>query len=426
MVIYKELKRNTQRVPTTLGGGQLGYLGLILEPSVYITIPGAARFDRPTDPGIFNPTSQITQRSTRSTSSNVSTSSTGSGNTSGTSTTLTSEQIATQKAMHDESVRLYHECQRVEVALRNQLIEAIEPIYLKPLRNKNTDMINDSIPTIIAFLNKRYGKISDPQLVEKERELLEFTWDIDEQPDTAFNEVDNFANICEIVGQALTDRKKVQLAYCLFQRVAVYRDALMQWNSKTANNTYDDFKDFMRDEHDKLEEVGALKINDSNLNNINIIKTINEKHDELSQRLEERLKVNFIESLASYGNIEQDCHRCPTIDTATDSSLTSNIFESSANNIASDTMLEKIMKEFRELKDRVETLANGQPTSQVTSRKRGKDINPRTGKPYRRYCWSCGCCNHWGRFCPNKKRGHQDDATFKDRKGGSNKDCIGS
>ena len=62
-------------------------------------------------------------------------------------------------------------------------------------------MINDSIPTIIAFLNKRYGKISDPQLVEKERELLEFTWDIDEQPDTAFNEVDNFAdhNLVELM-----------------------------------------------------------------------------------------------------------------------------------------------------------------------------------------------------------------------------------
>ena len=199
----------------------------------------------------------------------------------------------------------------------------------------------------------------------------------------------------------------------------------MKWNSKTANKTYDDFKDYMREEHDKLDEVGALKINDSSLNQANIIQTINERHDELSQRLEERLKVNFIESLAAYSDIEQESHRCPTVDTTADSSLTSSVLNST-NNITSDNMLEKILKEFKELKDRVETLTSGQATSQSQNQKRGKDINPRTGKPYRRYCWSCGCCNHWGRFCPSKKRGHQDEATFKDRKGGSNKGCIGS
>ena len=51
-------------------------------------------------------------------------------------------------------------------------------------------------------------------------------------------------------------------------------------------------------------------------------------------------------------------------------------------------------------------------------------INPRTGQPYKRYCWSCGCCSHWGKNCPKKNRGHKDDATFKNRMGGSNKNCL--
>ena len=50
--------------------------------------------------------------------------------------------------------------------------------------------------------------------------------------------------------------------------------------------------------------------------------------------------------------------------------------------------------------------------------------NPRTGRPYRRYCWTHGCCNHWGRHCNNKKNGHQDAATFANRMGGSNKNCL--
>ena len=43
------------------------------------------------------------------------------------------------------------------------------------------------------------------------------------------------------------------------------------------------------------------------------------------------------------------------------------------------------------------------------------DINPRTGKKFKQYCWSCGCCPHWGKDCPQKKPGHQDAANFKNR-----------
>ena len=51
-------------------------------------------------------------------------------------------------------------------------------------------------------------------------------------------------------------------------------------------------------------------------------------------------------------------------------------------------------------------------------------VNPRTGKPWRRYCWSCGCCTHWSKNCPQKKSGHKDDATFRNRMAGSNANCL--
>ena len=62
LTVFKQLKRNAQRVQTTLEGGQLGYLGLILTPTVYAGIPNAATFRKPTDPGVFAPTPN---RSTR-------------------------------------------------------------------------------------------------------------------------------------------------------------------------------------------------------------------------------------------------------------------------------------------------------------------------------------------------------------------------
>ena len=39
------------------------------------------------------------------------------------------------------------------------------------------------------------------------------------------------------------------------------------------------------------------------------------------------------------------------------------------------------------------------------------------------YCWTHGRCNHKSNECRSKKAGHQDDATLKNKKGGSNKNC---
>ena len=53
-------------------------------------------------------------------------------------------------------------------------------------------------------------------------------------------------------------------------------------------------------------------------------------------------------------------------------------------------------------------------------------INPKTGRTFRCYYWSCGTCPHWARDCNNEKPGHVNDATFKDRKGGSTKGVLGT
>ena len=52
------------------------------------------------------------------------------------------------------------------------------------------------------------------------------------------------------------------------------------------------------------------------------------------------------------------------------------------------------------------------------------EINPKTGMPWKHYCWTCGCCPHWGKNCPRKAKGHKNNATFKNRMGGSNKNCL--
>ena len=40
-----------------------------------------------------------------------------------------------------------------------------------------------------------------------------------------------------------------------------------------------------------------------------------------------------------------------------------------------------------------------------------------------KYCWSHGACAHSSADCNNKKRGHQDEATLKNKMGGSTRFC---
>ena len=52
-MLFRQLKRNAQCVTCSLGGDQLGYLGLILSPEAYEKIPQSEEFVRTTNPGPF-------------------------------------------------------------------------------------------------------------------------------------------------------------------------------------------------------------------------------------------------------------------------------------------------------------------------------------------------------------------------------------
>ena len=102
--IFRQLKRNAQSVPTTLGWGQLGYLALDLSTAAYASIPNSRVFVRPVHPGAFTIQALPITRA---------------------AVPLTEADIAHQKARHDEAICTYTEYQSVEQTLRSQLVEAV-------------------------------------------------------------------------------------------------------------------------------------------------------------------------------------------------------------------------------------------------------------------------------------------------------------
>ena len=129
LLLHCQVKCNAQSIPMTLGGGQLGYLALVVPEDTYNSIPTSEPFIRPTDPGKFTlqvpsassnvtilqtppgPTRRTTRSATRSTSTTTSELvPTGSSQTA----IISSAEVTTQKAAHDEATKRYYECQAVE------------------------------------------------------------------------------------------------------------------------------------------------------------------------------------------------------------------------------------------------------------------------------------------------------------------------
>ena len=107
--LKNKLKANASSVTNTLGGGNHGYLGMVLTPVDYCRIAPKNPFTRLPNPGILVP------------------------NPNGTAT-----QISSAETYHRLTKKLYLETVLLERAFIQQTIEAINTKYLAALRNPVT------------------------------------------------------------------------------------------------------------------------------------------------------------------------------------------------------------------------------------------------------------------------------------------------
>ena len=175
-------------------------------------------------------------------------------------------------------------------------------------------------------------------------------------------------------------------------------------------------KKHMRRNYQELKQVGALTIEDSSLHQLNLMKEWSSKQSDMMESLKTELndqfKTNMYETMLMMQQMETQPP--PLVATTDSESNTSD----SLNSMTSASTVSSLLSGMKLLQQEIKELKESQ-SKQVID----KSINPRTGKKWKRYCWSCGCCPHSGRFCKNKLPGHRDEATFNNRMGGSNKFC---
>jgi len=354
ITLHQEVKANAQSVSTSLGGGANGHLGLVCSPETYQElVPGDTPYIRPTNPGRL----QILG-------------------------TETQYQIAQRRDEHDEATRLFREVIGVERAIIQQIISAIEPKYLKAIRNPITNKITKSIPEIFEYLFDTYGDVSPQELRMLKAQVESLNFPPNEPVDTIFTEIDELATISELARAPMSEQQKIHMGYLLLQNTQVYTNALTKWNQlNIAQHTWENFKQHFRDAQKSLRRTGALAIKD----------TINQT--ELLNLVQQGVQMALSEKETTTSTPHSNSH--------------------SVNLVTSEITIQTLNQQMELMQQMMETL-KGFQTSNTSQKKRR---NPNQSL----YCWTHGLCSHKSQDCRTPADGHQSTATLNNRMGGSSK-----
>ena len=155
-----------------LGGGMHGHLGLGCSASKYISI-GLTPYIRPRHPGIIDIQVGTVQQA-----------------------------VTHIHEDHKKVIKVLRETVDIEKEIICQITAAVDRKFLRALRSRISNTINNDLPTILTFLFDRYGFVEPEELAEKEILVRAYAYNL-EVPIIFF--LTNFKNFRSLVRQQHTD-----------------------------------------------------------------------------------------------------------------------------------------------------------------------------------------------------------------------------
>ena len=165
-----------------------------------------------------------------------------------------------------------------------------------------------------------------------------------------------------------------------------------QYNTITPNNPFtypahqcmwDAFQTHFSQAHREIRESGELEIRDTPFNTANIVQEVIEG---VQQVLQPAMEASYEAEAAN--NLQ---------------------YVAPAESTQQTVLMEQMLQMMQLMQQQM------QQSSSSQSNNKSNKIRTKTDK----YCWTHGGCAHTSKNCRNKKPGHQDDAMFENRMGGS-------
>jgi hypothetical protein len=227
-VLARALCQNAASILCENGGGNHGYLGLLLSPTTYATL-SVTPFTDPLNPGV-SPIIPV-----------------------GASTA----GIGALERNHKESLRLWKEKNIVDEALKKQIINTVETIFLKSINNYYSGYAGITARAMIEYLYTRYGSINPTKIEENDAEF-KADYDPSEPIKVLFQQIEETTTFASAAQQPYTSQQIITNSYNILQRTGLFSRSLREWRDRTDDTkTWAAFQSFFTkawdDNHEDAE-----------------------------------------------------------------------------------------------------------------------------------------------------------------------------
>ena len=211
--VHTKLKANASSIPSELGGGSHGLLGLALQPGTYTVLTGHV-FQPPVNPGPI---------------ANVA------GN-------LTGPQIANAVRTHKEQLELWRLYNSTEQALKQQLISSFDDIYLKGISNRHTGFATITLIRMLQHLYDTYGDITPTELEDNDQKM-KTAYDPTLPIETLYDQIEQAVDFADAGKAPYTNAQVLARAYNIVLQTGMFTDACKEWRAKRlVDKTWENFK----------------------------------------------------------------------------------------------------------------------------------------------------------------------------------------
>eukprot|EP00586_Coscinodiscus_wailesii_P001561 CAMPEP_0172482082 /NCGR_PEP_ID=MMETSP1066-20121228/8359_1 /TAXON_ID=671091 /ORGANISM="Coscinodiscus wailesii, Strain CCMP2513" /LENGTH=367 /DNA_ID=CAMNT_0013244955 /DNA_START=131 /DNA_END=1234 /DNA_ORIENTATION=+ len=340
--VHSELNANASSIQSTLGDCVNGLLYLTLTPQQYATVSGVP-FTVPVHPG---PRSVIPENASPA-------------------------QIAQLKTAYDMMTNVWLEYTNTDKALKQQLLRAVEDIYLRDIKHSMTGYANVSTRRLLGHLYSKYGRIT-PEALKENGNRMRKSYDMSQPIQTLWVQIQEANDYAAAGGVLYSLRQILDIVYTLLAKTGHhFRYACREWRRvRAAQRTWQQFKNhFTKAYNDSRTYESTANFGYAATNHVFGAETVEYMQDTQ-------------EALTNLANAA----------------------------VADKAFVTQLVENNTKLVAQLEIL-----TAQLTQKKLATQTRKR-----HKYCWTCGFQDgHDSANCPNPAEGHVKEVVSNKRMGGS-------
>ena len=204
-ILQGELYANAMSVPTELGGGLYGHLALIMPYADYTTLEGAIEYAIPAHPGVQADAAP----------------------------TATAVMITQLNRQHDKALDRHMLHANVSNALKQQLLEAVDDMFVSVLRHQRLRYSQVTPLQLMQHLIDTYNIVTEETL-EDNRGRLGAEWNPDEGMEVLYTRITNVQQFAAEAGahHVISDATAIHLVLTALERTGMFADACADWRKR--------------------------------------------------------------------------------------------------------------------------------------------------------------------------------------------------